>query len=332
MIGDRRLLFSDQFQMEADFGNVAGVEIGTDVRLSGLPAGEVIGIDIPDAPGGRFVVRMRVREDRHTLVRTDSEAAILSDGLLGSAFIQLRAGTGTAPLVPDGGALRGVAAVLIADLITEGQATFRTAADEIVQMRVDVLAGRRPAVRDRSRRRPAPARDGADRRIAEAMGQLLQYPRISPIVVEGYATAGETGRRLLDSQARAEMVESHLVRTFRRAGATGTMALGAQAAESPSRDGRWDGVALVRMYRCRSPGFVCGREHKASSRIMKPMSGSASRARRRASSRSALVQWARAWGVRFISDLRFSPVFCRSNVTWSGPTWEAPRPACRPAP
>ena len=407
MIGDRRLLFSEQFEMEADFGNVAGVEIGTSVRLSGLPAGEVIGIDIPDAPGGRFLVRMRVREDLHALVRTDSEAAILSDGLLGSAFIQLRAGSDAAPLVPDGGELRGIDAVEIADLIAEGRETFRIAANEMVAMRAELTEtfdgfadtiesttrlvdgigtdaqrvtdasarlvdetrgvvaevrtvlstvrtgqdavesvlteteGTIRAVRQgaehvedaierfsgpdsatqrllveagevMSRAREAMGdvadntealkrnwlfrgffaergfynldeltvdeyrtllrddrytplriwlgadrlfetdpdggltlRDDAARRIEEAMGELLQYPRASPIVVEGYATDGDLGRQLLAALTRAELVERYLVRTFRRAGATGTMALGAEAAESPSGDGRWDGVALT---------------------------------------------------------------------------------------
>ncbi len=407
LIGDRRLLFSEQFEIEADFGNVAGVEISTAVRLSGMPAGEVIGIEIPDAPGGRFVVRMRVREDLHALVRTDSEAAILSDGLLGSAFIQLRAGSETAPLVPDGGALRGVDAVEIADLIAEGRETFRIAANEMVAMRVeltesfggfeDTIAsttrlidelgndarlvteasaglidetrgmvaevrgvmdtvassqdavervlneseGTMQAVRESAegvreaiarftgpdsatdrllveagevmgRARAAMAdvadntealkrnwlfrgffsergfynldeltvdeyrtllrddryaplriwlaadrlfeagpdgaltlRDGAARRIEEAMGELLQYPRTSPIVVEGYATAGAIGPRMLAALARAELVQGYVVRTFRRAGAVGTMALGAEAAQSPSGDGRWDGVALT---------------------------------------------------------------------------------------
>ena len=407
LIGDRRLLFSEQFEIEADFGNVAGVQIGTGVRLSGLPAGEVVGIGIPDRPGGRFVVRMRVREDLRALVRTDSEAAILSDGLLGSAFIQLRAGTAAAPLVSDGGALAGVDAVAVADLIAEGRETFRIAAAEIGQMRADLseafsgyeeiiasttrlvegvgndvgrvtgasarlidetrgmvaevrqvmgavtagqdavervlgeTEGTMRAVRESAehveaavarfsgpdsaaerllveagevmiRAREAMAdvadntealkrnwlfrgyfaergfynldeltvdeyrtllrddryaplriwlaadrlfetdpdggprlRDGAGRRIAEAMGELLQYPRSSPIVVEGYATEGGVGRRMLDAHARAEVVERHLARTFRRAGATGTMALGAEAAESPSGDGRWDGVALT---------------------------------------------------------------------------------------
>ena len=408
LIGDRRLLFSEQFEVEADFGNVAGVEIGTGVRLSGLPAGEVIGIEIPGEPGGRFVVRMRVREDLRALVRTDSEAAILSDGLLGSAYIQLRAGTGTAPLVTDGGALAGVDAVEIADLIAEGRETFRIAADEMTRMRVDVSAAfselgdtveatnrlvadvgtgvRRmseasaelvaesrglvadvrtvmtevaagqdevvgvlretraamEAVRESADRvedavtrfsgpgsvteqliddageamrharnaiadmadnaealkrnwlfrgffaergfynldeltldeyrgleaddrytvlrvwiaadrlfetgsdEASALRNGAGRRIEEAMGELLRYPRNSPLVVEGYSTQGEDGPRMNDARRRAELVHDHLVRAFRRpAGETAAMSLGAEAADSPSGDGRWDGVALT---------------------------------------------------------------------------------------
>ncbi len=408
LIGDRRLLFSEQFEVEADFGNVAGVEVGTGVRLSGLPAGEVIGIEIPGEPGGHFVVRMRVREDLRALVRTDSEAAILSDGLLGSAYIQLRGGSGPAPLVADGGALAGVDAVEVADLIAEGRETFRIAADEMARMRADMSAafgdmgstvtatnellaevgtgvrlmsgasadlvaesrglvedvrtvltavaagqdqvvdvlretrvamaavrgsaeeveraiGRfsgpgsvtdrllddargamrhaREAMADMADNTEAlkrnwlfrgffaergfynldeltldeyraleaddrytvlrvwiaadrlfetsadevPAlRNGAGRRIEEAMGELLRYPRNSPLVVEGYSTAGADGPLMNDARRRAALVHDHLVRAFRRpAGATAAMSLGAEAADSPSGDGQWDGVALT---------------------------------------------------------------------------------------
>lgn len=408
LIGDRRLLFSEQFEVEADFGNVAGVETGTGVRLSGLPAGEVIGIEIPGEPGGRFVVRMRVREDLRALVRTDSEAAILSDGLLGSAYIQLRGGSGPAPLVADGGALAGVDAVEVADLIAEGRETFRIAADEMTRMRAElsetfgelgstvtatnqllaevgtgvrmmsqasadlvaesrglvadvrtvmtaVAAGQdevasvlqetraamaavrgsaeeveqaigrfsgpggvterllddageamrhaREAMADMADNTEAlkrnwlfrgffaergfynldeltldeyraleaddrytvlrvwiaadrlfetgpdgalSLRDGALQRIDEAMGELLRYPRNSPLVVEGYATRGADGPRMNDARRRAELVHDHVARTFRRpAGATVALPLGAEAADSPSGDGRWEGVALT---------------------------------------------------------------------------------------
>ena len=78
------------------------------------------------------------------------------------------------------------------------------------------------------------------------MGELLRYPRNSPVVVEGYATRGETGPRMNDARRRAELVQDYLAQVLRRPNAaTAAMPLGADAADSPSGDGRWDGVALA---------------------------------------------------------------------------------------
>ena len=421
MIGDRRLLFTDQFEVEAGFGRVTGVGVGTNVRLSGLPAGEVIDITLPSAPDGAFLVRMRIREDLHPLVRTDSVAGILTDGLLGAAFIQINAGSDAAPEVADGGILVGRDAVQVSDLIEEGRETFRVVADEMVAMqgRVqetfdglgetveatnslirdvgadvrevgsasvqfvdsargvmddaqrlvegvaegegtagrlltddalythlsglareteaamqamrgsaeevqamvnrwnqpdsptqqvlvdagDVVTYARDAMADLAENTEAMKRnwlfrgffsdrgfynldemtrdeyrellvddrytplriwlsadvlfdaddentvtlgDGADRRLEEAMGELLDYPRNSPLVVEGYGTAGGPGQQFRQAAARAAAVQSWLTRAFRRsAELTGTMPLGPDAPESPAGDGRWDGVALT---------------------------------------------------------------------------------------
>ena len=135
LIGDRRLLFAEDFEVEADFGNVTGIVVGTSVRLAGLDAGEVLGLEIPSRPGERFGVRMRVREDLRSLVRTDSVAAVLTDGLLGAVFIQIRSGTASAPQVEDGGVIRGVDSIEIADLIEEGRDTFRVVANEFLGLR-----------------------------------------------------------------------------------------------------------------------------------------------------------------------------------------------------
>ena len=140
MIGDRRLLFTERFVLEADFGNVTGIAIGTGVRLAGFDAGEVLGIEIPLNPGERFLVRMRVREDLRPLVRTDSVAAVLTDGLLGSVFIQIRSGSAGAPPVEDGDRIRGVDAVEIADLIAEGRETFRTVGEEFIGLQDQMSA------------------------------------------------------------------------------------------------------------------------------------------------------------------------------------------------
>src|SRR5687767_3581965 len=72
MIGDRRLLFADQFEVTTAFTRVTGLQVGTQVRVAGLDAGEVLEIRVPSLPSQPFVVRMRLREDLHHLVRTDS--------------------------------------------------------------------------------------------------------------------------------------------------------------------------------------------------------------------------------------------------------------------
>jgi Asp-tRNA(Asn)/Glu-tRNA(Gln) amidotransferase C subunit/outer membrane protein OmpA-like peptidoglycan-associated protein len=83
-------------------------------------------------------------------------------------------------------------------------------------------------------------------RLDEAMAGLLAYPRDSPIVVEGYAAGGGAGLAYRQSQARADLVRSYLARAYRRAASlTGAMPMGSAAEGSPSRDGRWDGVALT---------------------------------------------------------------------------------------
>ena len=52
--------------------------------------------------------------------------------------------------------------------------------------------------------------------------------------------------RVPERRARAALVQDYLTRAFgRSAEVTGTMPLGADAPESPSGDGRWDGVALT---------------------------------------------------------------------------------------
>ena len=135
MIGDRRLLFAQHFEISADFRNVTGIQVGTRVRVGGFEAGEVLTVRIPPRPAEPFRVEMRVREDLHPLVRTDSVAAVLTDGLLGNVFIQIREGSDAAAMVDPGGNLRGIDAIEVADLIAEGRDTFRVLASEFIELR-----------------------------------------------------------------------------------------------------------------------------------------------------------------------------------------------------
>jgi phospholipid/cholesterol/gamma-HCH transport system substrate-binding protein len=84
------------------------------------------------------------------------------------------------------------------------------------------------------------------RRLDSAMAQLVQYPRDSPLVVEGYAQATDQDANYLVSTDRATMVWDYLLGRFRRATTlTDIMPLGSEASGSPSGDDRWEGVALA---------------------------------------------------------------------------------------
>ena len=83
-------------------------------------------------------------------------------------------------------------------------------------------------------------------RLNSAMAEFLRYPRDSPLVVEGYATQGARDEQYLRAKERATRVRDYLVDVFGRVSTlTATMPVGAEAIESPSGDGRWDGVALT---------------------------------------------------------------------------------------
>ena len=93
---------------------------------------------VPPVPSQPFRVRMRVREDVHHLVRTDSVCSVQTDGLVGSAFIQISPGTDAAPVVTRGQALVGRDLIEFADLIQEGRDTFRTVTKEVMDLKADV--------------------------------------------------------------------------------------------------------------------------------------------------------------------------------------------------
>jgi phospholipid/cholesterol/gamma-HCH transport system substrate-binding protein len=138
LIGERRLLFTNQFEVGTTFNKVTGVQVGTRVRLAGLDAGEVLEIRIPSRPSEPFLVRMRLREDLHALVRTNSICTIQTDGIVGSSFIQVSTGSDEAPIVAAGGVLPGTDPIEFTDLITEGRETFRLVSREVLDLADDV--------------------------------------------------------------------------------------------------------------------------------------------------------------------------------------------------
>jgi len=80
-------------------------------------------------------------------------------------------------------------------------------------------------------------------KLDSAIAGFLRYARNSPIMVEGYASAGGEDEQFLRSLERAMKVRTYLARKFQlKPNYVGVMPLGAVA----SKDGKpWDGAALV---------------------------------------------------------------------------------------
>jgi phospholipid/cholesterol/gamma-HCH transport system substrate-binding protein len=120
------MLFTDTFHVYAEFRQVAALDTGAKVRVSGVDAGEVEEITVPTGPSGRFRVRMRVRSDLGPLIRTDSIASIQNDGLVGNKFVQIQTGTDAAPQVANQGTILSREPFDVADLMLTMSDTLTT--------------------------------------------------------------------------------------------------------------------------------------------------------------------------------------------------------------
>jgi phospholipid/cholesterol/gamma-HCH transport system substrate-binding protein len=134
LIGDRRMLFTDTFELYAEFSRIAGLQNGAKVRVAGMDAGEVEEIRVPAGPTARFRVRMRVRSDVHQLIRADSVASIQNDGLVGNKFVQIETGSEQAQVIPEKGTIQSTEPFDLADLLKrmgETVAIVNTAINEV---------------------------------------------------------------------------------------------------------------------------------------------------------------------------------------------------------
>jgi phospholipid/cholesterol/gamma-HCH transport system substrate-binding protein len=147
LIGDRRMMFAETFEVYAEFAEVAALDNGAKVRVAGMDAGEVENIRVPAGPGGRFRVRMRVREDLHPLIRLDSVASIQNDGLVGNKFVQVESGSEQAAQVPDKGTIQSREPFDIADLMQKMSDTIDTVNTMLVDVKTE-LDGALSAVSD----------------------------------------------------------------------------------------------------------------------------------------------------------------------------------------
>lgn len=93
-IAHKQGLWTETFELTAGFPEVPDVTLGTPVRIRGLDAGQVVGIDYPesDEPGAEVTLRLRLDRRFANRIYADATAQIQTSGLLGSRVIAVEPG------------------------------------------------------------------------------------------------------------------------------------------------------------------------------------------------------------------------------------------------
>jgi phospholipid/cholesterol/gamma-HCH transport system substrate-binding protein len=75
---------------------LGGLGNGATVRVSGLDAGQIKKVEIPNDPSGKFRLLVQVEEKIHGIIRKDSVASIETEGVVGDKFFLIKKGSAQA--------------------------------------------------------------------------------------------------------------------------------------------------------------------------------------------------------------------------------------------
>ena len=130
MIGNKQTMFSNNFVLFTVLRNANGLQIGNNVRYSGINVGTVGKIDMMNDT--TILITMRVQEKIKQHIRKDAIATISSDGLVGSMFVNIIPGNGATTIISTGDTIKsyskiGADAMLSTLNVTNENAALLTA-------------------------------------------------------------------------------------------------------------------------------------------------------------------------------------------------------------
>jgi phospholipid/cholesterol/gamma-HCH transport system substrate-binding protein len=134
LVGSRHEAFSRHVLLYTEFANLDGVTNGSKVQVAGMDAGQVTRIVVPRSPDGQFRVQMRVDEQLHGMIRSDSVVTIDTEGVVGDTFLTIHTGSPNAPIAQADSILQSKPPVSMSDLFTRGLGIMNDADATIKQV------------------------------------------------------------------------------------------------------------------------------------------------------------------------------------------------------
>ena len=100
IIGKQKNLFNPVYTLKSTFYNVSGLQVGNNIRFSGINVGTVDNISIINDSTVRVDMSIKIEVKR--FIKTDSEVAIGSEGLIGDRLLIITQGSAGATQAIDG--------------------------------------------------------------------------------------------------------------------------------------------------------------------------------------------------------------------------------------
>jgi len=124
LLGAQARYFERKYDLVAEFAEVGGLIEGATVRLAGVQIGRVTGVTLPPEPGGKVKVTLTIAKRFANRVRRDSEARIVTQGLLGDKLVEITIGSPDAPPLGPGERLAAREAFELSRVFAEGSDTL----------------------------------------------------------------------------------------------------------------------------------------------------------------------------------------------------------------
>ncbi|MDI1316998.1 MlaD family protein [Flavobacterium sp.] len=132
-IGNKQQMFGSTEHLKVVFNNVGGLQLGNNVRYSGINIGTVRSIDIVN--DSTISVDMQIDKSIFPHIKKDAIATIGSDGLVGSVIVNITPGKGTVGPVSPGDVLQSTNRIRTDDMLNTLSITNENAA----QLTADLL-------------------------------------------------------------------------------------------------------------------------------------------------------------------------------------------------
>lgn len=125
-IGQKQQLFNNTFRVSGIFKDISGLQVGNNVRFSGINVGIVE--DIEQITDTTVQVNMLIDEHTRKFIKKNAKAIIGSDGLMGNKIVLITPGTNNKQVITNNDFIETARAVSMDDILQKIKVTTDNAA------------------------------------------------------------------------------------------------------------------------------------------------------------------------------------------------------------